>query len=135
MSKNTPTPPAAPEAGNTPTPPAAPEAGNLGGGGDAESASKALLKKQRKVRILIPSGKSEHERAPVALGINGTEYLINRDCEVDVPESVCHVLDLAVQNIPTVEGEGANRKMVIKTAMAYPYIRKGYVGANGKLEQ
>ena len=40
-----------------------------------EAQNKKLLAAQRKVRIVIPSGRGLHERCPVPVGVNGREYL------------------------------------------------------------
>ena len=37
----------------------------------SEAQAVAQLRHQRKVRILIPSGRGEHEKCPVTLGVNG----------------------------------------------------------------
>lgn len=48
------------------------------------------LRKQKKAKIMIPS--TEHDREPVSVGVNGYVFLIQRDKEVEVPESVVQVL-------------------------------------------
>lgn len=48
------------------------------------------LNLQKKVKLMIPS--TEHDRQPVPVGINGYVFLIERDKEVQVPESVVQVL-------------------------------------------
>ena len=58
------------------------------------------LHAQRKARIVIPSGRDEHERAPVPVAVNGREFLIERDKEVDVPQAVVNVLNLAQETVP-----------------------------------
>lgn len=37
----------------------------------SEAQAVAQLRHQRKVRIVIPSGRGEHEKCPVTLGVNG----------------------------------------------------------------
>ena len=70
-----------------------------------ESVNEKILNAQKRIRILIPSGRSKHEQCPVSVGVNGRAYLIERGKEVAVPESVVHVLTLAVELSPVVEGE------------------------------
>lgn len=53
------------------------------------------LGRQRKIRIRIASGRDSHERCPVPVAVNGREFLIERDKEVEVPEGVLNVLLLA----------------------------------------
>ncbi|MDR1685219.1 MAG: hypothetical protein LBR82_02055 [Desulfovibrio sp.] len=62
-----------------------------------------LLKGQRKVKIMIQSGRTPSEQCPVALAVNGREFLIKRDVEVEVPEAVVNVLRLAVEQQPIVD--------------------------------
>lgn len=93
------------------------------------------IRAMRKVRIVIPSGKSEKERFPVPVQVNGQAFLIKRDEEVNVPEAVCSALDLAVECVPVVVGEGENRRTEMHSAPAYPYRKLGYVNPDtGKLE-
>ena len=92
-----------------------------------EAALTKQIGMQRKHRIIIHSGKSESERFPVAIGVNGHEVIIERDKEVDVPEAVCGVLDLAVQHIPVTTGSGINRKTTIMKSPTYPYTKIGPV--------
>ena len=66
----------------------------------SEAQAVAQLRHQRKVRIVIPSGRGEHEKCPVTIGVNGQSYLIERDKEVEVPEAVVHALELAVEKQP-----------------------------------
>ncbi|MEG1610983.1 MAG: hypothetical protein RR317_07345, partial [Bilophila sp.] len=57
-----------------------------------ENDNTKILNAQRRVRIVISSGRDSHEQCPVTVGVNGRAYLIERDKEVEVPESVLHVL-------------------------------------------
>ena len=52
----------------------------------SEAQAVAQLRQQRRMRIVIPSGRGEHEKCPVTIGVNGQSYLIERDKEVEVPE-------------------------------------------------
>lgn len=84
------------------------------------------LKRQRKVRIVIASGQSAHERCAVPVGVNGREFLIERDVEVDVPEGVLNVLDLAIANIGEIgSGQMASTDFHKTSRFAYRVI--GYV--------
>jgi hypothetical protein len=80
------------------------------------------LRQQRKVKILIPSGRGPGERAPVPVAINGCEFLIVRDKAVEVPESVVHALDLAVENVAesTVDSHGREKVHFVQ-APRFPY--------------
>lgn len=81
-----------------------------------EETIKRQLKAQRKVRIVIASGKDSQDRCPVAVAVNGREYLIERDKIVDVPHGVLDVLDLAVEQVPTVVEEGGQNRTVFQPA-------------------
>lgn len=86
-----------------------------------EKESLDVLKKQKKVRIMIPS--SEKERDAVQVGVNGYIYNIPRDVEVDVPEAVIEVLNNAKITSyslkPRTEGEG--NEMVPQEVRRIPY--------------
>lgn len=82
-----------------------------------ESANARVLNAQKRVKIMIPAGRSKHEQCPVSVGVNGRAYLIERGVEVAVPESVVHVLRLAVEQAPIVEGE---RVIGFRTVPRYP---------------
>lgn len=92
-----------------------------------EAQAAAQLGSQRKVRIVIPSGRGEHEKCPVALGINGQSYLIERDKEVEVPEAVIEALNLAVERQPvvTVDPVTRERTMSFVPVPRFPYRRIG----------
>ena len=92
-----------------------------------EAQNKRLLSEQRKVRIVIPSGRDIHERCPVPVAVNGREYLIVRDKEVDVPQSVINVLNDAVESVPVEDGDGPIKRVVFKQAQRFAYSIKGYV--------
>ena len=84
------------------------------------------LHAQRRVRIIIPSGRSEHERAPVTVGVNGREFLIVRDVEVEVPEAVLNVLALAREKIPVSAGGDGKLAVTWEEAPRIPYQVLGY---------
>lgn len=101
-----------------------------------ESQNKRLLAEQRKVRIVIPSGRDIHERCPVPVAVNGREYLIVRDKEVDVPQSVINVLNDAVESVPVEEGDGPIKRVVFRQAQRFAFSIKGYVNPDtGELER
>lgn len=92
------------------------------------------LHSQRKVRIIIASGKEPQDRCPVPVAVNGREYLIVRDKEVDVPQGVLNVLDLAVAQVAEDTEEGGMIKTVFRPAQRYSYRVLGYVDpSTGKL--
>ena len=93
----------------------------------SEAQAAAQLRHQRKVRILIPSGRGEHEKGPVTLGVNGQSYLIERDKEVEVPEAVVHALELAVEKQPLVNVDPVTRErtMSFVPVPRFPYRRIG----------
>ena len=87
----------------------------------SEAQAAAQLRHQRKVRILIPSGRGEHEKCPVTLGVNGQSYLIERDKEV------VHALELAVEKQPLVNVDPVTRErtMSFVPVPRFPYRRIG----------
>lgn len=100
-----------------------------------EAQNKNLLAAQRKVRIVIPSGRGLHERCPVPVGVNGREYLIVRDKEVDVPQAVVSVLNDAVESVHVTIGEGEMKRTEFQNAQRIAYTIKGYVDpTTGELE-
>lgn len=72
----------------------------------AEKKAKEQLRAQRKVRIMIPSGRGPGEQAPVEVGCNGQHFLIVRDVEVDVPLGILNALRDAVEQIPQFDEQG-----------------------------
>lgn len=103
---------------------------------ETEKIVEQQMRKQRKVRILIPSGRDESERSPVPVGINGYTVLIQRDVEVDVPEGVVNVLKLAKQSVPVKEIDrvSGQTRTVFRSAARFPLQILGYVDAKtGKL--
>lgn len=90
---------------------------------------------QRKVRIVIPSGRDPHERCPVPVGLNGREFLIERDREADVPEGVLNVLELAVANVARTVDEGNFANTTFHRAPRYPLRVIGYLNDRGELER
>lgn len=93
-----------------------------------EMLNAETLRRQRKVRILIPSGRDPHEQCPVPVGVNGRSYLIERDKEVAVPESVLHVLNLAVEMVPVVSEDGGYRVVGFRHTPRVPVQVLGYEG-------
>lgn len=93
-----------------------------------ERASVAALGRQRKARVLIASGRSAHEQCPVMVGVNGRSFLIERDKEVLVPESVVHALELAVEQVPVLETDnGGNARIQgFRAAPRFPVRVLGY---------
>lgn len=86
------------------------------------------LHAQRKVRILIPSGRNSHDRAPVIVGVNGREFLIERDKEVVVPEGVVNVLNLAKEKVPLSSFDQSGQQSVrFDEAQRIPFQILGYV--------
>jgi len=79
------------------------------------------LRKQKKVKIIIPS--SESERDDVVVGICGYTYIIKRDHPVSVPESVVKVLRDAVvtqyKQVPRPDGNG--NELVPYQSPRYPF--------------
>lgn len=91
-----------------------------------EELVKRQLNAQRKVRIIIASGRDPHERCPVPVGVNGREYLIERDKQVDVPEGVLNVLALANAHVAeTSSGQQVNTEF--HQAPRFSYTVLGYV--------
>lgn len=84
------------------------------------------LRKQRKVRIVIQSGRTDHERSPVPVAVNGHEYLIERDKEVDVPEGVVNVLKLANEQVAQTT-EGAQVNTSFHTAARFSFRILGHI--------
>lgn len=100
-----------------------------------EEVIRHQLKTQRKVRIIIASGKDSQERCPVPVAVNGREYLIERDKAVDVPQGVLDVLDLSVEQVPTVLEEGGQSRTVFQPAQRFAYRVLGRVDpVTGNLE-
>lgn len=101
-----------------------------------EAAIQTQLRAQRKVRITIAGGKSPHERCPVTVAVNGHEYLIVRDKEVDVPQGVLNVLDLAQEQVPGNMEENGQNRTVFQPAQRFAYRVLGHVDpATGELER
>ena len=92
-----------------------------------EAAITRQLNAQRRVRIVLASGRDPHERAPVPIGVNGREYLISRDKEVDVPQAVINVLDHAIEQVADVREVNGQRHVTFHEAKRFNYTVKGYV--------
>ena len=86
-----------------------------------EESIRRQLRSQRKVRIVIASGKDPQDRCPVPVAVNGREYLIVRDKPVDVPQGVLDVLDLAVEQVAEVVDEGGQNRTVFQPAQRFSY--------------
>ena len=87
------------------------------------------LHAQRKVKIMIPSGRDPHERAPVAVAVNGREFLIVRDKEVVVPEGVVNVLQLSRERVAVAEEQNGQQVVHWEEAQRIPFSILGYVEA------
>lgn len=103
------------------------------------SAQEALIvrqiNQQRKARIVIPSGRDANERGPVPIGLNGREFLIVRDREVDVPVGVLEVLNLATAMVVQNNGD-METGITFHKAPRFPYRLIGYIDpATGELEK
>lgn len=99
---------------------------------DAEAAMQEAMitrqiNEQRRVRIVIPSGRDPSERAPVPVAVNGREFLIVRDKEVDVPQAVLNVLDLAKEQQVDTQDVNGQAHVTFREASRFPYQVKGYV--------
>ena len=100
-----------------------------------EELSKRQIFAERRVRIKIPSGRAPHERSPVQVGVNGTAFLIKRDIDVDVPQSVVDVLENAKEQVPTTIEEGGRKRVEFKASLRFPYQIMGYINPKtGALE-
>lgn len=85
------------------------------------------LKEQRRVRIVIPSGRGPSGRAAVPVGINGKPFSIPRDKEVDVPQCVLNVLDLAKELVPEMEDVNGQAHVSFREVNRISYHVKGIV--------
>ena len=85
------------------------------------------LHAQRKVRLLIPSGRDPHERAPVPVAVNGREFLIVRDKEVVVPEGVLNVLKLAREKVAVAVEKNGQQVVSWEEAQRIPFQVLGHV--------
>ena len=85
------------------------------------------LHAQRKVRLLIPSGRDPHERAPAPVAVNGREFLIVRDKEVVVPEGVLNVLKLAREKLAVAVEKNGQQVVSWEEAQRFPFQLLGYV--------
>lgn len=72
----------------------------------AERSGREQLRRQSKVKIVISSGRTPSEQAPVMVACNGHEYLIVRDKEVEVPIGILNVLRLAQESVPSYDSHG-----------------------------
>ena len=91
---------------------------------DTEDVRDAL-DAEKKVRILIPSTETERDAVPV--GVCGYTYLIKRDEEVEVPQSVVSVLRDAkmtiYRQVKRTEGEGNELVPVIAQRFAFQILQ------------
>lgn len=85
------------------------------------------LKEQRRVRIVIPSGRGPSGRAAVPVAINGKPFSIPRDTEVDVPQGVLNVLDLAKELVPEMEDVNGQAHVSFREVNRISYHVKGIV--------
>lgn len=76
---------------------------------------------EKRVRIMIPSGRSEMEKAPVQVGVNGIAFLIKRDVPVDVPESVVNTLNLAKEMRPVEYEENGRTEVRWTESLRFPF--------------
>lgn len=88
-----------------------------GGTDKAQSKEQARQRKQKRVRIMIPSSSDIGGNQDVFVGVQGVAYLIKRDEEVDVPQSVVEVLQNAQRTTYTQMEDGTLRG---KKVPAYP---------------
>lgn len=96
------------------------EAASAGNVQSLENKIRDQLHKQVHMRIRIPSGRSEVDRSPVPVGLNGVHYLIQRDKEVIVPKGVVNVLLAAQEEVPVVEEHGGQRTVHFTKAQRIP---------------
>lgn len=99
---------------------------------EAETARQEALitrqiNEQRRVRIVIPSGRDPSERAPVPVAVNGREFLICRDKEVDVPQAVLNVLDLAKEQVAEMQEVNGQAHVTFRQANRFSYQVKGFI--------
>lgn len=97
-----------------------------------EAAITRQLNAERRVRIIISSGRDPHERAPVPIAVNGREFLIVRDKEVDVPEAVINVLDLAKEKVAEVTEINGQRHVSFRDTHRFAFQVLGYVDPKTK---
>jgi len=84
-----------------------------------KSSAHAKLRKQKKIKIMIPSTEAPDGKDDVQVGVNGVLYLIKRDLEVEVPESVVGVLKNAVQTLYLQNEETG--EMAARRVPSYPF--------------
>lgn len=82
-----------------------------------ENSDARAIAAQGKRTINIPSTEAADGQAPVFVGVNGVHFLIQRDTNVDVPESVLEALRNAKQTVYKL----VNNDMVPREVMAYPF--------------
>lgn len=83
-----------------------------------EAQTKAVLDKQRKVRITIHSTSEPNGQGDVYLGINGRAYVLQREVEITVPMGVVNVLNDAKRKVYK---QGADGELIEKTVHSYPF--------------
>jgi len=71
------------------------------------SAAHSEQRAQKRVKLRIPSTEAIGGKDDVYVGVNGVGYLIKRDEDVSVPESVYFALDDAKQTIFKQEKDGS----------------------------
>lgn len=82
------------------------------------SAAHGKQRKQKKVKIRIPSTEAVGGKDDVYINVNGVGYIIQRDQDVEVPESVYCALDDAQQTIYKQDKDGA---LVPRKVHRYPF--------------
>ena len=75
------------------------------------------LASQSKTKIRIPTTDNSDGQQPVFVSVNGHAYVIQRDMDVDVPESVVEVL----RNASTTSYKMIDNEMVPRDMLAYPF--------------
>lgn len=75
------------------------------------------LGEQTKVKIRIPTTENSDGQSPVFVSVNGHPYLIQRDVEVEVPDSVVGVLE----NATTTTYKMIDNEMVPREVQTYPF--------------
>ncbi|MFI3270825.1 MAG: hypothetical protein R3Y11_01805 [Pseudomonadota bacterium] len=100
-----------------------------------EKTAVKQLHAQGKLRIIINSGAGSHEAAPVRVGVNGREYVIKRDVEVDVPKGVVNVLRRAKEKVGTMvdNAQTGRRHMEFRDKNRFSFQILGPVDNNGNL--
>lgn len=88
------------------------------------NATRKILARQDKRVIMIPSSEKDKDAVPV--GINGYVYNIPRDKWVEVPDSVCEVLENASITAYTQKKreEGEGNELIATDVRRFPFQSK-----------